>query len=95
MKIPKMPKTAENILVGIIVMIMSPMLLLGFVFFCLLWLKCAAIGPSKSWRKWFAWHPVNVGDSFDPDWRWLEIIERQSYGIACNTNYRLTGRGNG
>jgi hypothetical protein len=28
------------------------------------------------WHRWFAWHPVRVGD----EWVWLETIERQ---IIC------------
>lgn len=27
----------------------------------------------RTWHRWFAWHPVDVGVG---DWRWLEYVER-------------------
>jgi hypothetical protein len=34
-------------------------------------------GPK--WRKWFAWYPVKIGDT----WVWLEVIER-SVEFMCD-----------
>lgn len=28
--------------------------------------------PARGWHRWFAWHPVVVGDQ----WVWLETVER-------------------
>jgi hypothetical protein len=28
----------------------------------------------RQWHRWFAWHPVRVGDG---DVRWLEAVERR------------------
>jgi hypothetical protein len=60
----------------------------GFALAGLAWLKRRAIGPTKQWSRWLAWYPVNVGDHFDPDWRWMEIVERRSFAIMSDTSYR-------
>lgn len=35
----------------------------------------AKIKRRAEWHRWFAWHPVRVGDH---DCRWLEWVERRS-----------------
>lgn len=47
-----------------------------------------AIGPHKEWGQWFAWHPVRLGEWFDTDWRWLEMVERRSWSLLADTEYR-------
>lgn len=84
----KLPKWAENSLVGVWLIIASPAIVAVVALVAVFWLKREAIGPSDNWDRWFAWHPVNVGCSFHPDWRWLERVERQSSGIMFDTLYR-------
>lgn len=40
------------------------------------------------WQKWFAWHPVRIGE----EWVWWEIIERRLIDIGIGGHcydYRL------
>lgn len=67
-----------------------PVVAIGFGFAGLVWLKRQVIGPTKEWSRWLAWYPVNVGDTFDPDWRWLEIVELQSWAIMQDTRFSAT-----
>lgn len=61
--------------------------LIAFIAACigLIWLKRQVLGPTKIWTRWFAWHPVRVDFC---DTRWLEIVERRSFGVIQDTQYR-------
>lgn len=37
----------------------------------------------KAWHRWFAWHPVRIGDSHDC--RWLETVERKGELHSCGS----------
>lgn len=43
--------------------------------------------PDNHWKKWFAWHPVQVGNY----WVWLEWVERWKVfmGTYTQLDYRL------
>lgn len=77
---------------GALILISAPIWVpacaMAMTFVGLVWLKRKAVGPSTQWARWLAWYPVNVGNSFDPDWRWLEMIDRRSFGIMCDNQYR-------
>lgn len=84
-KSPVLPKWGENVLVSVFVITGAPALLAIAALVALWWLKRRAIGPRNVWQHWFAWYPVKVG--FD-DVRWLEMVERRSMGIMCDTHHR-------
>lgn len=57
----------------------------------LIWLerkKQELIGPTDTWRNWFAWHPVHVWE--DERTVWLEWIQRRRHW--GETDYRSTPR---
>jgi hypothetical protein len=35
---------------------------------------------NRGWHRWFAWHPISVGDGVIV---WLETVERQLRGEYC------------
>ena len=37
------------------------------------WREKATTMNNKPWERWFAWHPVKIGN----EWVWFETIERK------------------
>jgi hypothetical protein len=96
-KLPSISERTANRIGLAVVVVTAPVLvpaLAAIAALCgLVLAKRWAIGPSKNWRPWFAWYPVNVGDVFGPDWRWLEIVERQSWAMLNDTSFRANDLG--
>lgn len=65
-----------------------PFVALGFALFAVIWIKRKALGPSEAWTPWFAWYPVRVDYH---DTRWLETVERRSFGQLQDTQFRARG----
>lgn len=76
----------------VLLVLISPLLLAVVAaiipILAIMWCKRAVVGPHKNWSRWFAWHPVNLGEWFEPDWRWLEIVERKSWSLMDDVQYR-------
>ena len=51
--------------------------------------------PSREWSKCFAWHPVKAQVGRDDyawpiyEWRWLEVLEYRSFGLADDSEFRV------
>lgn len=78
--------------IGVPVLIaVSPVIAACAAGFGLIWLKRWAIGPGKAWARWFAWYPVRIRDEHDwpQELRWLEIVERRSFGMMQDTQFRV------
>lgn len=78
--------------IGIPVLIaVSPVIAGCAIIVGLIWLKRRAIGPNKEWKGWFAWYPVRLRDEhgWPKELRWLEIVERRSFGIMQDTQFRV------
>jgi len=49
---------------------------------------------AQPWKRWFAWHPINMGH-WTGDWLWLETVERRKHypfetsKYPCFYEYRL------
>jgi hypothetical protein len=56
----------------------------------IVWLKRQVLGPRKDWSPWFAWYPVDCG--WD-DKRWLETVERRSWSVMADTQFRAIDGG--
>lgn len=77
--------------IGIPVLIAILPILLGCAgIFGLVWLKRRVIGPGKEWKRWFAWYPARLLHihGHTSELRWLEIVERRSFGIMQDTQFR-------
>lgn len=87
------PKWLENCLGVLVVAAFSPVLAGVAALVGMAWVKRKLIGPTEAWGRWFAWYPakcaINADYWPDTEWRWLEIVERRSGGIMCNTEFRV------
>lgn len=77
--------------IGIPVLLaVSPIIAGCAVAVALIWAKCQLIGPQKEWQRWFAWYPARIRDEhgWPMELRWLEMVERRSFGIMQDTQFR-------
>lgn len=85
---PMLPDWLAATLGYSVLLLASPAILAIAALVGVIWLKRKAIGPTEDWGRWFAWYPVRVDFA---DTRWLEMVERRSWGIAQDTQYRASG----
>lgn len=84
-KSPTIPERWEPFICWPLVVITSPAWITLAAVIGSFWLKRKIMGPREQWAVWFAWHPVEIDWG---EWRWLELVERQSYGMNQDTHYR-------
>jgi hypothetical protein len=89
----QLPRWAEKGLVGLLILLMSPIIVAVAAVLGLIWLKRKAVGPRRHWTRWFAWYPVRVKSdrSGFGETRWLETVERRSWDFASDTYKRQVG----
>lgn len=91
-----MPGWLDKVLMVVVTILFSPIIAGVASLVCLFWIKRQIVGPRREWGKWFAWHPVTVHfDNHRPfggkELRWLEFVERKSWGVMADTCYRKPG----
>lgn len=82
----------------VVIAIASPLIAIFVVAFGAAWCleklwdcKCRLLGPDRTWRKWFAWHPVETScwSERGAEVFWLETVERTKRGGI--TSFRFPG----